>query len=241
MLEDKSGTAKDMFRCKIDNGELEPLETSVDLCNVLTSGAKFCKHCDTAVQANMVKYKKSELEALLTNSEKQECHDQVYFCDEHCYFQFAIGRADMEEAKDVKNLEELAELQAKQKEIIKKEAEGIKEPEVPLHKGVTYKTYSTAVLKSNKKFKVLNENELTTMMFQIGSTLMPPRDMEDTRQCLFCHLTGDGPADGPARMLNYDVDKWVHLNCALWSEQVYETVSGGLVNVETALKNGINL
>ena len=59
-----------------------------------------------------------------------------------------------EEAKDVKNLEELAELQAKQKEIIKKEAEGIKEPEVPLHKGVTYKTYSTAVLKSNKKFKV---------------------------------------------------------------------------------------
>ena len=54
----------------------------------------------------------------------------------------------------MKNLEELAELQAKQKEIIKKEAEGIKEPEVPLHKGVTYKTYSTSVLKSNKKFKV---------------------------------------------------------------------------------------
>ena len=76
------------------SGELEPLETSVDLCNVLTSGAKFCKHCDTAVQANMVKYNKSELEALLTNSEKQESHHELYFCDEHCYFQFAIGRAD---------------------------------------------------------------------------------------------------------------------------------------------------
>ena len=84
------------------SGELEPLETSVDLCNVLTSGAKFCKHCDTAVQANMVKYKKSELEALLTNSEKQECHDEVYFCDEHCYFQFAIGRADMVSLKRIK-------------------------------------------------------------------------------------------------------------------------------------------
>ena len=70
------------------------METSVDLCNVLTSGAKFCKHCDTAVQANMVKYNKSELEALLTNSEKQESHHELYFCDEHCYFQFAIGRAD---------------------------------------------------------------------------------------------------------------------------------------------------
>ena len=76
------------------SGELEPLETSVDLCNVLTSGAKFCKHCDTAVQANMVKYKKSELEPLLTKSEKDESHDELYFCDEDCYFQFAIGRAD---------------------------------------------------------------------------------------------------------------------------------------------------
>ena len=69
---------------------------------------------------------------------------------------------------------------------------------------------------------------------------MPPRDNEDLRTCLFCHLRGDGPADGPARLLNYDVDKWVHLNCALWSEEVYETVSGALVNVETALKNGVN-
>ena len=59
---------------------------------------------------------------------------------------------------------------------------------------------------------MLNENELTAMMFQIGSTMMPAREIEDARTCLFCHLTGDGPADGPARLLNYDVDKWVHLN-----------------------------
>jgi histone-lysine N-methyltransferase MLL3 len=53
-------------------------------------------------------------------------------------------------------------------------------------------------------------------------------------------MRGDAAADGPARLLNYDVDKWVHLNCALWSEEVYETVSGALVNCETALKNGAN-
>ena len=106
--------------------------------------------------------------------------------------------------------------------------------------GVTYKTYSPAILKGNKKYKILNENELTALMFQIGTTIMPPREMEDTRECLFCHLRGDGPADGPARLLNYDVDKWVHLNCALWSEEVYETVGGGLVNVEKALKDGVN-
>ena len=54
-------------------------------------------------------------------------------------------------------------------------------------------------------------------------------------------MKGDAPADGCGRLLNYDVNKWVHLNCALWSEEVYETVSGALVNVETALKNGVNL
>merc|ERR1719245_162631 len=69
---------------------------------------------------------------------------------------------------------------------------------------------------------------------------MPPREAEDTRTCLFCHMRGDAAADGPARLLNYEVDKWVHLNCALWSEEVYETVSGALVNCETALKNGAN-
>lgn len=36
-----------------------------------------------------------------------------------------------------------------------------------------------------------------------------------------------------------DVDKWVHLNCALWSDEVYETESGALVNVEQALKQSL--
>merc|ERR1719414_2187879 len=111
-----------------------------------------------------------------------------------------------------------------------------------IHKGNAYKHFDaeSADLKC-KRSKKLNENELTQMMFQIGVTVMPPRETEDTRECLFCDLRGDGPADGPARLLNYDVNKWVHLNCALWSEDVYETVSGALVNVDTALKNGANL
>ena len=244
MIEDKTGNIKDMFRCKIDNGiDAEPMETSVDLQTVLTSGAKFCKNCESAVQANMVKKKTSELASLLGKAEMQDyAHDELYFCDETCYFKFAISRADTDEVKDVKNLEDLAELQAKEKARIKKEIAGQseKENQGPKHKGVSYKSFTSQLLKSNKKYKNLSETELTQMMFQIGSTVMPPREKEDTRVCLFCHLRGDGPADGPARLLNYDVDKWVHLNCALWSEEVYETVSGALVNVETALKNGHN-
>lgn len=42
-----------------------------------------------------------------------------------------------------------------------------------------------------------------------------------------------------SRLLNCDVDKWVHLNCALWSDDVYETVNGALMNVENALQQGL--
>ncbi len=41
------------------------------------------------------------------------------------------------------------------------------------------------------------------------------------------------------RLLNMDVDRWVHLNCALWSYEVYETCNGALMNVDTAIKRGL--
>ena len=35
-----------------------------------------------------------------------------------------------------------------------------------------------------------------------------------------------------------DTDEWVHLNCALWSYEVYETMNGALVNVDQAVRRG---
>lgn len=43
------------------------------------------------------------------------------------------------------------------------------------------------------------------------------------------------------RLLSLDVGKWVHLNCALWSYEVYETMNGSLVNVDQACKRGASL
>lgn len=40
------------------------------------------------------------------------------------------------------------------------------------------------------------------------------------------------------RLLNLDVDVWVHLNCALWSLEVYETLNGALMNVMSAVHRG---
>ena len=38
------------------------------------------------------------------------------------------------------------------------------------------------------------------------------------------------------RLLNVDANEWVHVNCALWSSEVFETEAGALMNVETAVK-----
>jgi len=250
LTEDKNGI-RDSFRVKEDNGkDGEPIDLQV----ILSSDAKICRHCDVVLKSStMVVYKSAEL-PFLSKQEREELSEEIYFCDEHCYFEFAMSRTNQDRSTDGQNfanLEQLKEWQEKQQAGIKieqaeeAEASKVTENDPFKHRGKLYKHYNPAMASGDaatkKRYKKLNENDLTAMMFQMGVTMMPPRDTEDTRECLFCHMKGDGPADGPARLLNYDVNKWVHLNCALWSEEVYETQNGALVNVETALKAGVNL
>jgi histone-lysine N-methyltransferase MLL3 len=65
-----------------------------------------------------------------------------------------------------------------------------------------------------------------------------PTDEKDRRHCVLCSHSGDGDTNGTARLLNVDLDAWVHLNCALWSHEVYETQNGALMNVGDAIKRG---
>ncbi|KAK7881202.1 hypothetical protein WMY93_029611 [Mugilogobius chulae] len=75
----------------------------------------------------------------------------------------------------------------------------------------------------------------------LGACLRGDPVPKDLRRCCFCQQHGDGVTDGPARLLNLDLDLWVHLNCALWSSEVYETQAGALINVELALRRGLTL
>lgn len=107
-------------------------------------------------------------------------------------------------------------------------------------KGIRYKIYSPGCIQPNTKYKKLTDKEMMELLYKMGVTLMPPKGTEDTRKCIFCHAIGDGVADGPGRLLNFDVDKWVHLNCGLWSEGVYETVNGALMNLDNAFRQSFN-
>lgn len=111
-------------------------------------------------------------------------------------------------------------------------------PPAKKQKGMQYLKYSAGCFKPQSKYKKMTEKETTEMLFRMNITVTPSPDKfpEDTRKCIFCHQIGDGVADGPSRLLNFDVDKWVHLNCALWSDGVYETVNGALMNLENALQ-----
>ncbi|GFU34433.1 hypothetical protein NPIL_626691 [Nephila pilipes] len=92
---------------------------------------------------------------------------------------------------------------------------------------------------NNIKSKRKEETEKAVRPFY--HTIKPSQMPKDERKCIFCHGTGDGDTNGAARLLNVDVNKWVHLNCALWSAEVYETVNGALMNVETAIKRSRHL
>ncbi|XP_075971400.1 uncharacterized protein LOC142973507 isoform X2 [Anticarsia gemmatalis] len=106
-------------------------------------------------------------------------------------------------------------------------------------RGIRYKAWSPGCIGPPVKYKRPTDRELTELVFRTGVAIMPVTN-EDTRKCELCGIQGDGVADGVSRLLNCDVNRWVHLNCALWSEGVYETVSGALMNVETALAAGSN-
>lgn len=61
------------------------------------------------------------------------------------------------------------------------------------------------------------------------------------RRCVFCSILGDQVKDSAGRLLYVGLDEWVHINCALWSAEVYEDDSGRLKNVNEALKRGNKL
>ncbi|CAB1432000.1 unnamed protein product [Pleuronectes platessa] len=102
-------------------------------------------------------------------------------------------------------------------------------------------TFSRGPGITNEAVAVPTEEEVDMMLKKLGACLQPDPLPKDQRRCCFCHQQGDGRTDGPARLLNLDLDLWVHLNCALWSSEVYETQAGALINVELALRRGLTL
>lgn len=111
--------------------------------------------------------------------------------------------------------------------------------------GIKYKSWSPGAFETPKKPKRSSRDRANHFYPDIKENFdlsFKPKSLPpDERRCVLCQIAGDGPSNGSARLLNMDVDKWVHLNCALWSSEVYETVMGALMNVDVACKRGSTL
>ncbi|XP_054279340.1 histone-lysine N-methyltransferase 2D-like isoform X3 [Macrosteles quadrilineatus] len=241
----------------------------VDIQSILNGEAKFCRHCDVIILNNLIRKKASEMPFLAREDGTEDlyfcstvCYMQIALAqhtpaitqDKAAAVVDHLSQSDPAPAKKARL--SVDEIKKKIKQEIKEEPtfkteinlrpETIKEEaavvvkEKPKLKGIKYRVFnSNSIPPPANKFKRPSDKEMTEMLFRMGITVMPPKLPDDTRVCLFCHQIGDGVADGPARLLNYDVDKWVHLNCALWSDEVYETVNGALMNVETVLQQSL--
>lgn len=105
-------------------------------------------------------------------------------------------------------------------------------------KGLRWRKWTVQVVVPRGNSQLPEDEKIDELLKKLGASLRPPSSLRDQRRCCFCHQFGDGVTDGPARLLNLDLDAWVHLNCALWSTEVYETQAGALINVELALRRG---
>nr|XP_057922363.1 histone-lysine N-methyltransferase 2C isoform X2 [Doryrhamphus excisus] len=110
--------------------------------------------------------------------------------------------------------------------------------QVKRQKGLRWRKWTVQVVVPRGNSQLPDEDKIDDLLKKLGASLRPPALLRDQRRCCFCHQFGDGITDGPARLLNLDLDAWVHLNCALWSTEVYETQAGALINVELALRRG---
>lgn len=115
----------------------------------------------------------------------------------------------------------------------------IEPPVVKSWKGQRYKFWAVGCVQPVAKCKKPTDKEIMELLYRLAITVTPSKSPDETRRCMFCQIIGDGVADGPGRLLNFDVDKWVHLNCALWSDGVYETVNGALMNLENAIQHSL--
>ncbi|CAG9534833.1 unnamed protein product [Cercopithifilaria johnstoni] len=108
-------------------------------------------------------------------------------------------------------------------------------------KGQLWMQYDTTIIESFRELSVQTRQK--QLIADLQSVLRSHCiDLtEDKRQCAFCGQFGDGELDNCGRLLNADANIWVHVNCALWSEEVYETSAGALINVEDALRRATNV
>ncbi|CAF1000074.1 unnamed protein product [Adineta ricciae] len=201
-------------------------ETSTSIQSLIDSQPKICRNCSqNLTNENWLKKRFNELPNHLRESTANS-DPFIYFCHEQCFNTYVTSTN--QPSQSIKS-------EPVDKPVL------IKREEVPFNE-----------LKDTKRWKRWNPELIPqtivqsvdeTEIDQLISKIKIPTALDikqDKRICVFCNSTGDLTPNGPGRLLNLNVGQWCHLNCAFWSSEVYETLSGALMSVEQAFTRARN-
>ncbi|CAF0790054.1 unnamed protein product [Rotaria sordida] len=212
-------------------------ETNVSIQSLIDMQSKICRYCSqNLITENLFKKRLNELppnlRELTSNSEPFIC-----FCNEQCYNLYITNIHQQPTiSTNIKNepIDALSSLSIKSSSLKHQE-----ENPNQLNNNKRWKRWN-----SNLSMKTIIQPSNTDEIDQLITNIKIPLSLhakQDKRICIFCNGIGDMTNNGPGRLLNFDIGQWCHLNCALWSSEVYETVSGALMCVEQAFQRSINM
>ncbi|KAJ3597705.1 hypothetical protein NHX12_001222 [Muraenolepis orangiensis] len=109
----------------------------------------------------------------------------------------------------------------------------VKQEEVasPLSSGSPCRTHMKASKAARLKFKG-KKGRLSKADLETGWS------KEDERQCSLCQKYGDAKPNEAGRLLYLGQNDWAHVNCCLWSAEVFEEDNGSLLHVHSAVTRG---
>ncbi|CAF3505803.1 unnamed protein product [Adineta steineri] len=245
-------------------------ETSVSIQSLIEMQPKYCRNCTQRLTSdNLFKKRLTELPSavreLIPNSEPF-----VYFCNEQCFNTCLSNTHNQQQQQLQQQQQALTiNTSVNNSPTIKNESMDATSPPCTPNdlndspngrpRRLSLKRRHDTLNKPNgdKRWKDMrwkrwdpsvtlktvirpsNTNEIEQLISDMKIPLLS-NATQDKRICAFCNGIGDMTTNGPGRLLNLDVGQWCHLNCALWSAEVYETVSGALMLVEQAYKRSIN-
>lgn len=140
----------------------------------------------------------------------------------------------------------------------------LKTPDADLVEGMAPKDVISSEFPSSSEIKYLRSRDLPTVSMPRPLGLKGWHEREttrrwtDTRTCCLCHTCGDDEAGLPilssasdmssisqegklgrtGRLLPISDGTWIHVSCALWSSEVFETENGVIHRVDKARQRG---
>ncbi|XP_037947681.1 histone-lysine N-methyltransferase trr-like [Teleopsis dalmanni] len=231
---------------------------SISMQKILNGSVKICRFCGDNIKRFGVQNQQNKFNSKKSiNSSKQS--SKLIFCNKICYVNFLASEKNQstenpQKFKPFKLPKALkfdnepgpgaVETSCNLNPLLSESSINTNVPNQIKFKYYSKNCFQNDVQNNSSRVEKGEEQFETTSLAKSNLSALLNKNIKstapDTRQCVLCSQRGDGWPNGPSRLLNFDVDKWVHLNCALWSNGVYETLSGGLMNFPSALHISFN-